>query len=57
MNEQLKALIAAERKNKRELKELRDMRAKHLKHKNPDQAVLKMIDAEIANYTQGDLTK
>lgn len=57
MNEQLKALIAAERKNKRELKELRDMRTKHLKHKNPDQAVLKMIDAEIANYTQGDLTK
>lgn len=57
MNEQLKALIAAERKNKRQLKELRDMRAKQLKYKNPDQNVLKMIDAEITNYTQGDLTK
>lgn len=57
MNEQLKALIAAERKHKRELKELRDMRAKHMKHKNPDQKVLAMIDAEIANYQKGDLTQ
>lgn len=51
MNEQLKAMVAAERKNKRELKELRDMRKKVSLQKNPDQKVLKMIDDEIASYS------
>lgn len=51
MNEQLKAMVAAERKNKRELKELRDMRKKVSQQKNPDPKVLKMIDDEIATYS------
>lgn len=52
MNEQLKAMVAAERKNKRELKELRDMRKKESQKKQPDPKVLKMIDDEIHNLTQ-----
>ena len=56
MQEQLKAMIAAERKNARELKELRDLKAKIMKQKAPDQNMLKMIDNEIASYQQGDLT-
>lgn len=56
MNDQLKAMIAAERKNARELKELRDLRKKETQKKSPDQKLLAMIDAEIANYSGPKLT-
>lgn len=52
MNETLQKLVAAERKNARELKELRDLRTKTLQAKAPDQKVLAMIEAEIKFYTE-----
>lgn len=52
MNADLQKLIAAERKNARELKELRDLRAKAMTYKTPDQKVIAMIDAEIKFYTE-----
>lgn len=57
MHDEMKAMIAVERKNKRELKELRDLRTKITKLKNPDPKTLAMIDAEINNYLKGDLIK
>lgn len=56
MNDQIKAMIANERKNARELKELRDLRKKEGQKKSPDPKILAMIDAEIANYQGGKLT-
>lgn len=53
MNNELKKLMAAERKNKRELAELRELRKKQAQLKNPDPKVLKMIDDEIRLY-QGE---
>lgn len=55
MNDQLKAMVAAERKHKRELKELRDLRKKESQKTAPDKKTLEMIDAAIANYTKGGL--
>lgn len=52
MHEELQKQIAAERKNKRELKELRDLRFKLQKHKQPDQKMLHLIDTEIKHYTE-----
>lgn len=48
MKEELKKLVKAERKNKRELAELRAVRQKVSQQVSPDQKVLKMIDEEIA---------
>lgn len=50
MREEIKKMIAAERKHARELKELRDLRLKTSQQKNPDPKVLKMIDDEITTY-------
>lgn len=55
MNDQLKAMIANERKNARELKELRDLRKKEGQKKQPDPKLLAMIDAEIQNYQGGKI--
>ena len=52
MKDDLKALIKAERKNKRELAELRAMRQKVAQQKAPDAKVLAMIDEEIARLTK-----
>ena len=48
MKSDLEKLLAAERKNKRELAELRALRAKTAQQKNADPKVLAMIDEEIA---------
>lgn len=48
MKDELKRLLAAERKYKRELAELRAMREKVSRQVSPDQKVLKMLDEEIA---------
>lgn len=47
MNDDLKKLVAAERKNRRELIELRQLRQKAAQLKNPDPKTLLMIDTEI----------
>lgn len=48
MREELRKMVAAERKHKRELDELRKMREKVSRQTQPDVKVLKMIDEEIA---------
>lgn len=48
MKDDLKKLLLAERKHKRELAELRAMREKVARQVQPDQKVLKMLDEEIA---------
>lgn len=49
MNEEVKKLIAAERKRQRDIKELQDLKEKMKKQKAPDQKMLHQIETELNN--------